>query len=180
MRVLPISLGFALLLAAPGVYAQTAPAKEGAKELSDKDKADESDTAIKAMREVLARVSRLSEEARGERDALRLNCINERKSQIAGLVKVAELALEELVAAAKERQFEAVDHEFNKISIAHTKVAGYKTEADQCIGMLAFYDGEDVEIQFIDDNKDTPNLDPTNPQPLEPTPFRPPPASPIR
>ena len=179
MRI-AITVAVALLtpLLTPIAGAQQRPAPE--KTLTDKDKADEGEKAITAMRDVLTEVNKLVEEARGERDALRLNCVNERKSQISGLVKVAELALQELRAAGKERQSEAVDHEYTKIQIARSKVDGYRTEANQCIGLLAFYTSDTVERQFTDENKDTPGLDPTRPVPLEPTPFRPPPASPIR
>lgn len=148
--------------------------------LTDKEKADAAEKSIAAMTEVIVAVDALVEEARGERDALRLNCVNERKSQISGLVKVAELALEELRAAAKERQSEAVEHEYGKIQIARGKVDGYKTEAQQCIGLLAFYAGDEVEREFTDDNQDTPRLDPTRPTPLAPASFRAPPASPLR
>src|SRR6185436_12615790 len=75
-----------------------------AQPLSDKEKADEASTGIGAMRDVLAAVAKLVEDARADRDALRLNCVNERKTQISGLVKVAEVALEELRAALKDRQ----------------------------------------------------------------------------
>lgn len=162
------------------VLAPIASGAETTRALSDREKADDGEKTITAMREVLAEVNKLVEEARGERDALRLNCVNERKSQISGLVKVAELALDELKAAIKERQPEAVEHEYNKILITRDKVTGYKTEANQCIGLLAYYDGQQVERQFSDSNKDTPGLDPTTPVPVEPTPFRPPPASPLK
>lgn len=162
-------------------FAGPARAQEAAqKTLTDKEKADAAETAIAAMAEVIVHVEELVEEARGERDTLRLNCVNERKSQISGLVKVAELALEELRAAAKQRQSEAVDHEYGKIIIASDKVDGYKTEAQQCIGMLAFHSGTAVEREFTDENIDTPRLDPTRPAPLPPASFRPPPASPVR
>ena len=161
---------------APVLFASQALAQP----TTDKEKADAAEKIIGSMTEVIAAVDELVEEARGERDALRLNCVNERKSQISGLVKVAELALEELRAAAGERQSEAVDHEFGKIQIAQSKVDGYKTEAQQCIGLLAFYAGDEVEREFTDDNKDTPRLDPTRPTALEAPTFRSPPASPLR
>lgn len=161
------------------VAAFAAPA-HAQKALTDKEKADAAEKTIVAMTETIAAVDELAEEARGDRDALRLNCVNERKSQISGLVKVAELALEALRAAAKDRQSEAVEHEFGKIEIARAKVDGYKTEAQQCIGLLAFYAGDELEREFTDDNKDTPRLDPSRPAPLAPASFRAPPASPLR
>jgi len=176
MRVFP---GFALLAAlALPAYAQPAADGLSGPVLTDKEKADAAQNALGEMRDVLARVAALVEEARGDRDALRLNCVNERKTQISGLVKVAELSLEELRAAVKDRQTEAVDHEYDKVTISRTKVDGYKTEAEQCIGLLAFYTG-DVERVASDDNKDSANADVVSVTPLDPTPVRPPVASPI-
>lgn len=168
----------AVLLVAGVVAAQ--PATEEAPALSDKDKADESAKNISSMREVLARVNKLVEEARSERDALRLNCVNERKAQISGLLRVAEMSLEELRAAARERQGEAVDHEYTKITLARGKVDGYRTEAEQCIGSLAFYDAYDKVERNFTVSADMPLSDTVAPEPVATAVFRPPPASPVR
>lgn len=167
------------LLAAALALGGTAVAQQQEKPLSDRDKADEADRTIGAMRDVLGAVNRKVEEARNERDALRLNCVNERKGEIAGLVRVAELSLEDLRAAAKERQSEAVDHEFGKIQLARTKVDGLRTEADKCVGLLAWYD-DDVKVTVIEENPDSKSFDPTASAPPEASTYRPPPASPIR
>lgn len=168
----------AILLVAAGVAAQ--PATPDESPLSDKEKADVGSKSISGMREILSRVNKLVEEARSERDALRLNCVNERKTQIAGLVKVAELSLEELRAAAREKQPEAVDHEYNKIVIARGKVDSYKTEAEQCIGSLAFYDAYDKVERSFTVSSDMPLTDTTAADPVPPPVFKPPPASPTR
>jgi hypothetical protein len=170
----------AVLLLAGSVSAQpTAPAEQPEKQLSDKEKADDGQRSIGEMRDVMTAVTKLVDDARSERDPLRLNCVNERKTQIVGLVKAAELALEELKAASKERQPEAVDHEYSKIVIAKSKVAKNKVEAEQCIGSLAFYDSDKVE-RVSTEQADLPKVDAITPEPVTGTYFRPPPASPIR
>jgi len=178
--------GAAFLLAAL-VGAGSAGAQEKPKTLqkpapaTDKEKADAAEEAVAQMREVLKAVSVLAEKARTERDVLRLNCINERKTSVSGLLKVAELSLEDLRAALRDRQPEAVDHEFAKISIAAGKVANYKNEAEQCIGLLAFYESEQVERDFVDENTlETAKQDPTTQKPPDPPPNRSPAASPVR
>jgi hypothetical protein len=168
------------LLAAVLVLGGTAVAQQQDKEpLSDRDKADEATRALGAMRDALNALNRKVEQARAERDALRLNCINERKGEIAGLVRVVELSLEDLRAAAKERQSESVEFEFGKIQLARSKVEGLHTDADKCVGLLAWYD-DDVKVTVVEDNPDSKNLDPLLPAPVESMTFRPPPASPIR
>lgn len=161
-----------LLLLPSGSFAGEAP-------LTDQSRAEQAAKAVSEMRAVVAAVDRLVTEARNERDALRLNCVNERKAQIAGLAQVADTAFAGLQAALKERLSEGVDYEHQKIMIARSKVDGYKTEADQCIGLLAFYDSEEVERHFLD-GTDTAGVDPTTPRPVSPTPYRPPPASPVQ
>lgn len=148
--------------------------------LSDAEKAGAAQSAMGAMGKAVEVVDKLIAQAKKERDALRLNCISEQKSQIEGLQKVAERSLAELKSALSDGLTDVVDHEYGKITIASTKVENYKVEAQQCIGLLAFYTGEDVEREFTDANTDTPRLDPTRPTPLEPTTFRPAPASPVR
>lgn len=174
-----IALLIASLLLVSG-SARVSTAQELAKPISDAEKPAEAKKIIDAMASANGGVDKLIEEARGERDALRLNCVNERKSQIAGLLKVAELSFEAMRSALGNGQSEVAEHEFGKISIAGSKVTAYATEAQQCIGMLAFYEGATVDREFSDANKDTPRLDPTRPSAPEPTSFRAPPASPIR
>lgn len=179
MRLVRTVSAVVAMLVAGSVLAQPAPVGE-AKVLSDRDKGDEGVKSIASMRDVLVLVNKLVDDARQERDPLRLNCVNERKTQISGLVKVAELSLEELKAASKERQPEAVDHEYNKIAIAKTKVDSYKTEAEQCIGSLAFYDAYDKVERVVTQPADMPSVDGISPEPVPFSVFRPPPASPIR
>jgi hypothetical protein len=170
--------GLAVLLAA-GVVAAESATDESAP-LSDKDKADEGSRSLATMREVLGRVNKLVEEARQERDALRLNCVNERKTQISGLVKVAEMSLEELRAAMRERQPEAVDHEYGKIVMARGKVESFRTEAEQCIGSLAFYDAYDKVERSFTVSSDMPISDSVMPEQVPAAVYRAPAASPSR
>jgi hypothetical protein len=134
--------------------------------------------ALVAMRSVLSAVNKLVDDARSERDALRLNCVNERKNQIAGLVRVAELSLEEMRDALKESQSDAADHELDKIRTARSKVENYKVEAEQCIGSLAFYDAYDKVERQLTVPSDLPGADVVSPEAMPPPVFRPPPASP--
>lgn len=169
-----------LLALAVAFGAATVAAQETDRGLSDKDKADEAQTIVTALKNTLAQVERKVEDARRDRDVLRLTCVNDRKTQIAELLKVSELSLEELKAAVKDRQTEAVDHEFNKIKITRQKIEQYKQEADQCIGLLAFYDNDKIQVIIVDSNTDSADMEVLSYYFPTATIVRPSPASPNR
>ncbi len=87
----------------------------------------------RALKEVLSRV----EDARLERDLVKLLCADEKLARMKVLVAVAEradMALAEAVATHDE----SVDIEFSKIEIARGKVDALRAEAAGCIGQLAY------------------------------------------
>jgi hypothetical protein len=95
-----------------------------------------------ALKGVLTRV----EEARNEKDVVKLNCVNEKLTQIKGLLKVAEqsdIALHEAIA----NKDPAAESEFSKIGIARTKVDGLRSDAEQCIGQLAYIVDEKTTVE---------------------------------
>jgi hypothetical protein len=101
-----------------------------------------------AMKQVLGRV----EEARNEKDIVKLNCVNEKLAQIKQILNVAEgaeIALQEAVAKGDP----GADAEYSKIAIARGKADQLGTEAAECIGQLAFVVDEktSVEVQQPED-----------------------------
>jgi hypothetical protein len=101
-----------------------------------------------AMKQVLGRV----EEARNEKDIVKLNCVNEKLAQIKQILNVAEgaeIALQEAVAKGDA----GADAEYSKIAIARGKADQLGTEAAECIGQLAFVVDEktSVEVQQPED-----------------------------
>ncbi|MGB8932562.1 MAG: hypothetical protein WCC48_15065 [Anaeromyxobacteraceae bacterium] len=101
-----------------------------------------------AMKQVLGRV----EEARNEKDIVKLNCVNEKLAQIKQILNVAEgaeIALQEAVAKGDA----GADAEYSKIAIARGKADQLRTEAEECIGQLAFVVDEktSVEVQQPED-----------------------------
>ncbi len=101
-----------------------------------------------AMKQVLGRV----EEARNEKDIVKLNCVNEKLAQIKQILNVAEgaeMALQEALAKGDA----GADAEYSKIAIARGKADQLRTEAEECIGQLAFVVDEktSVEVQQPED-----------------------------
>ena len=152
---------------------------------SDADKLEASAEHIARMKTSLKQVLGRVEEARNEKDVVKLNCVNEKLTQIKALLKVAEQADIALHEAISNRD-PGAESEFAKIGIARTKVEGLRGESEQCIGQLAYVvdekttvevqqpalpDGEDDEARARERRRRGP---PFPPPPI----VRPPPASP--
>jgi hypothetical protein len=114
-----------------------ASAQQGPKVAADTEKLEAAADNIARMKASLKQVLSRAEQARSEKDVVKLNCVNEKLTQIKSLIGVAEradIALHESVAQ-KDTGGEA---EFSKIAIARTKVDGLRAASDQCIGQLAY------------------------------------------
>jgi len=94
------------------------------------------------LRAVLGRV----EEARNEKDVVKLNCVNEKLTQVKALLKVAEQSDIQLHEALVNKD-PVAESEFGKINIARTKIDGLKIDADQCIGQLAYIVDEKTTVE---------------------------------
>jgi hypothetical protein len=104
---------------------------------SDADKVEASAEHLARMKTALKATLGRVEEARNEKDVVKLNCVNEKLTQIKALLKVAEQADIALHEAISSRD-PGADAEFSKVAIARAKVDGLRAEADQCIGQLAY------------------------------------------
>jgi len=148
--------------------------------LSDKDKLARSAATVTKMRETLKVVLQKLTEARESKDVVRLNCVNEKLTQIKGFIKIgeqADLALQE--AVAKQDSGEA-DHEFTKVEVAGQHVAQLRADAEACIGQVA-YEGTQGETHVdVTTPGDLPSSSVTPPPPAPPVVVTPPPASPVQ
>lgn len=126
------ALASAVLAAQAGAQASAVP-----KGSSDADKLEASAEHVARMKTSLKAVLSRVEEARNEKDVVKLNCVNEKLTQIKALLKVAEqadVALHESLAARAG----AGEAEFSKVAITRTKVDRLRREAEECIGQLAY------------------------------------------
>jgi hypothetical protein len=172
------------LLTAPLGLAQTVPPpapvsapQEKASDVPDAQKLSRSSTAVAQMQATLKVVLSKLEEARNTKDVVKLNCVNEKLTQVKGLLRISEqsdVALQEAVAKKDET---TADHEYTKVTIAQSKVETLRSEAEQCIGQLAFRTDENMTVDVLVPS-DLPGGDPTNPPPPTPVTISPPPASP--
>ena len=155
----------------------TAPALEKAANVPDPEKLSRSSASIASMRSALTDVLGRLEEARATKDVVKLNCVNEKLTQVKGLLRISEQSDVALQEAVSKKDSTAAEHEYSKISIAKNKVGQLRTEAEQCIGQLAFRTDENLTVE-VEVPSGLPE-DPTNPPPLGPPTSRLPPASPI-
>lgn len=166
------------LLGVSPVFAQSAPPK--ANGLSDAEKLERSAQDLEKMKAALKGVLSRVEDARNEKDVVKLNCVNEKLTQLKGLLKVAEqsdIALHEAIA----NKDGGADAEFTRIGVARTKIDALRSEADQCIGQLAYVVDErtTVEVQQPEGlpEQDVTDRRPPAPPAVTPPIVRPPPAS---
>lgn len=160
---------WALSASAQGPTPQQAPAAaptlpgstEKPSDVPDPEKLRRSADAVTRMRAVLKDVLGKLEEARNTKDVVKLNCVNEKLTQIKGLLRISEQADVALQESVVKQERTAADHEFTKVMIARQKVEQLRAEAEECIGQLAFRTDENLTVEVeIPDN--LPKNDPTD------------------
>ncbi|NVJ09471.1 hypothetical protein HUW63_30120, partial [Myxococcus sp. AM001] len=162
----------------PAPPAATA-ALEQARDVPDSAKLARSTQALGGMREVLRSVLGKVEEARRTKDVVKLNCANEKLTQIKGLLRISEQADVSLQEAVSRQEASSSEHEFTKVMIAQQKVAQLRAEAEECIGQLAFRTDENLFVE-VEEPNNLPGGDPSRPLTPDIVLVRPPPASPVR
>jgi hypothetical protein len=138
-------------------------------------KQSNAETMVANQRKILARLTMLLIEARSAKDIVQLNCVNEKLTQIKGLLKISESGSAAMYEAIANNQEDVVNHEYTKITVAHQRCVTLGAEAEQCVGELAVYTGQTEVTVEIDE--DVTEKDPTEPTPGDMLPTIPPVAS---
>jgi hypothetical protein len=111
----------------------------------------------RGLKEVLARV----QDARDEKDLVKLLCADEKLSRLKVLVSVAERA-DVALAEAVANHDEAAAIESSKIAIARGKADGLRAEAASCIGQLAYEVNEKTSV-LVEEAEAPPDLGAADP-----------------
>ena len=132
---------------APGVQAQPRKSDiqlsfEKASGLSGPQQVTKGEKLVQKMKDHLRKGFQLLEQARSEKDIVKLNAINEKLSSMKGLLKISEAAFVALQEAVARRDKETADHEYTKIAIASQKVEGLALEAEGAVGDSLHYTGD--------------------------------------
>ncbi len=132
---------------------------------------------FKGMGDVVKRIQNLQEQAKREKDIIRLNCVTDKLVQARVNVNIAEQSMSTMQESIARNDEGAETHEFTRLTIVNQKVTVLGAEAENCIGEdLSFVGATRVDVE-VDPN--IPQYDPTQPG----SPFiditRPPEASPV-
>jgi hypothetical protein len=152
------------------------PEASDASRVPDPEKIRVSAEALVKMRLALKDVLSKLEEARNSKDVVKLNCVNEKLTQIKGLLRISEQSDVQLQEAVAKRETATGEHEYTKVTIARSKIDQLRAEAEECIGQLAFRTDENLSIE-VEVPDYLPSGDPTQIQPPIPIDTRPAPAS---
>ena len=134
------------------VREQIQPRESAIEMVPDDEKDARTKRAVDNMRGALSKVLRYLEEAREQRDVLKLNCVNEKLTAIKGLLRVSEQAYTVMLTALATKDFTVAQHEYEKIMIANSKTDELSAESEVCIGELAVYSGQtSVTVEVNDE-----------------------------
>lgn len=143
-----------------------------ASQVPDPEKVRQSGEAVTKMRTQLKEVLSKLEEARNSKDVVKLNCVNEKLTQIKGLLRISEQSDVQLQEAVARKETGTAEHEFTKVSIARSKVDQLRAETEDCIGQLAFRTDENLSVE-VEVPDYLPSGDPTQTNPPIPIDTRP-------
>jgi hypothetical protein len=145
--------------------------------LAPTDMINQSKDYFKAMGDVVKRIQTLQDQAKREKDIIRLNCVTDKLVQARVNVNIGEQSMAALQESITRTDAGESTHEFTRLTIVNQKVTVLGAEAENCIGEdLSFVGATRVDVE-VDPN--IPQYDPTQPG----SPFiditRPPEASPL-
>lgn len=129
----------------------------------------------KRMEDVAKRIQVLIEEARKQKDIIRINCLTDKVVQVKANQNIADRSGQALQDAAARNDRDAAFHEYTRITIVNQNVQVLSGEAEACVGEdLSYVGATRVDV----DTGGLPPDDPTQPGPSTPDVTRPPSASP--
>ncbi len=129
--------------------------------------------------QISRRVLSMLDEARRERDIIRVTCLNDKLTQINAHLRTLQSRRESLQEAVNTGDESRRNHEFTVITVLGQHFRTLEQEANACIGQDIFETGTTRVVVDIDPT--TPEEDLVVQDPGQPdVPFIPPPASPTR
>jgi hypothetical protein len=151
-------------IAPPSTATPGAPADASVKQrptLTPEEMVNQSREYAKSMADVLKRIQTLQDQAKREKDIIRLNCVTDKVVQVRVNMSIAEQSMASLQEAVTRADEGERTHEFTRLTIVNQKVQVLGAEAENCIGEdLSFVGATKVDIE-IDPN--IPQYDPTQP-----------------
>ena len=153
--------GSGLLWAQPGgvpgqpSQAQSTPPAAPPHELSPQEMIADAQRLTGEIQAVRAEVVALQTEAREQKDMIRLDCIDDKLSQIDQVMLIVDAARTDLGAAVASGDLEGRMHHHGLVLRSREKAAAVRQEADGCIGEEMRFSG-DADIDVTDPGLDDP------------------------
>ena len=132
-----------------------------ASKLTNDEKKLNIESMLSKQRTGLALVTDLTADARARKDIVQLNCVNSKRTQLKGLLRLSQQAASTMFEGMATAAQDTVDHEYTKIAVASQRSQLLVTEAKQCVGEEAIFAG-DTDVS-VDISSDIPEADPTVP-----------------
>jgi hypothetical protein len=114
---------------------------EGGREVPVSQYLQLSDQSVQEMRKELTNALEILRAAREAKDAVRLNCVNDKITAMKGILRISEDSFISLQEAMSSNANEKARYEFGKIKVSRKKMAQLSTEASNCSGAEASYTG---------------------------------------
>lgn len=115
------------------------------------------------MDRAVVELQALVEQAKKQKDVIRLNCVMDKLMQVKVNMNMADEALQKLQEAAGRRDDAASLHEYTRITIVNQKVQVLQNEGQTCVGAELNYIGTtrvEVEAPEVAENMTEPSLEP--------------------
>lgn len=114
--------------------------------LPDQKKVDRSRESLARIRDAVAAVTRSQQEAKAAKDAIKLNCVEDKLTQVKGVLGVAEASVAALEGAAARKESSETANEYAKVAMAREKAEALQTEAAGCVGSSKSADGKSTGV----------------------------------
>ena len=115
------------------------------------------------MDRVVVELQAMVEQARKQKDVIRLNCVMDKMVQVKVNMNIADQALQKLQEAAARSDDGSSLHEYTRITIVNQKVQVLQNEGQTCVGAELNYIGAtrvEVEAPNLPEGVTDPSLDP--------------------
>jgi len=178
-----VTLAIAVLLAGSGIALAQDRSEDASADVEQRANLSGDEQLAEAERigaranQTSRRVQQMLDEARRERDILRVTCLNDKLTQINANVRTATTRAESLREAVQMNDDGRRDHEFTVLTVLGQKFRTLEQEANQCIGQDIFDTGTTRVETSIDPATPEEDASAVVSYPELAVPFIPPPAS---
>lgn len=134
-------------------------------QLSSQEQLTQADASLARMDAAATSVRRQLEGARSARDVVKVLCLNDKLNQVDVAIRSARDRRGALEQAANRRDNDLANHELTILTVLRQRVEQLTAEANQCIGVDAYYVGDAKVTTTIDSNipQQDPSAYPENP-----------------